>query len=315
MLDWDNLRFFLEVARTQRVSAAARRLKVQHTTVARRMRGLEQALDTLLFEKSRNTGFVLTEQGQRLMAHAEEMESALLNAREQISDIGQALTGHVRIGATEGFGTYVVAPLATDFLRRFPQITLDVLPVPRFVSLSKREADLAITLERPQRGPYVSGKLCDYALKLYGTARYLATHPPIAARGDLDRHTFIGYVDELIFSEHLRYLEDIVPASRSRVILRSTSVIAQYHAALAGHSLAILPCFIAAQDPRLVAVLPEEIAINRSFWMYCHEDLRKLKRIAALWDFMRESVLRNAALLDGTGSSLQGDPVAADQAG
>jgi len=83
------------------------------------------------------------------------------------------------------------------------------------------------------------------------------------------------------------------------VVLRSTSVVAQYHAALQGQSLAILPCFIAAQDPRLKPVLQDEIAITRSFWMYCHEDLRKLKRVTVLWEFIRKSVLKNADLLAG----------------
>lgn len=83
------------------------------------------------------------------------------------------------------------------------------------------------------------------------------------------------------------------------------SVIAQYHATLQGQSLAILPCFIAAQDPRLTPVLPDDIAITRSFWMYCHEDLRRLKRVSALWEFMRRSVMRNAALLQGRGAALQ----------
>jgi DNA-binding transcriptional LysR family regulator len=225
------------------------------------------------------------------------MESVVHTARENLSGIGQALSGHLRIGATEGFGSYVLTPLAADFQRRYPHITLDILPVPRFLSLSKREADLANTIERPQRGPYVCSKLCDYTLRLYGTPGYLANHAPITRREDLADHTFIGYVDELLFSERLRYLEDLLPASK--VVLRSTSVVAQYHAALQGQSLAILPCFIAAQDPRLKPVLEDEIAITRSFWMYCHEDLRKLKRVTALWDFIRKSVLRNADLLAG----------------
>ena len=124
MLDWDSLRYFLEVARTQRVSAAARKLGVEHTTVARRVRALEAELDSLLFEKSRSAGYVLTEDGQRLFVFAEQMESTVHTARENLSGIGQALSGHVRIGATEGFGSYVLTPLAADFQRRYPHITL-----------------------------------------------------------------------------------------------------------------------------------------------------------------------------------------------
>ena len=99
---WDSLRYFLEVAHPAR--QPPRKLGVEHTTVSRRIRALEAELDTLLFEKSRGAGFVLTEDGQRLFVHAEQMESAVHSARENLSGIGQALSGHLRIGATEGFG-------------------------------------------------------------------------------------------------------------------------------------------------------------------------------------------------------------------
>lgn len=303
MLDWDGLRYFLEVARTQRVSAAAQRLGVQHTTVSRRIRTLERELDTLLFDKSKATGFTLTEEGVRFFAYAEQIEGMLITAREAVSGQSQTLSGHLRVGCTEGFGNYVLAPLMTDFQRRYPAITLDIMPVPRFISLSKREADIAISLERPQRGPYLCTKLHDYSLKLYGSKAYLETAAPIRTPADLAQHSFIGYVEELLFSDRLRYLEDIV--ATQRVTFRSTSVIAQYHATLQGRSLAILPCFMAAQDPRLQAVLDEQIVITRSFWMYCHEDLRHSNRVMALWDFLKKSVQLNEPLLRGQEGALR----------
>jgi len=301
-MDWDGIRYFLEVARTQRVSAAARRLGVRHTTVSRRIHLLEQSLDTVLFNKSKASGYTLTEDGQRFFAHAERIESVLLSAQEEVSGQAAALSGHLRVGATEGFGSYVLAPLMVDFERRFPDITLDLMPVPRFISLSKREADIAISLEQPQRGPYLCTLLSEYALRLYGTQDYLERHHPIREAADLRHHRFIGYVEELLFSDHLRYLEDVVPTAR--VGLRSTSVIAQYHAALQGNALAILPCFMAAQDSRLVPILADEIQVTRRFWMYCHEDLRQSRRVMALWDFLKRSVELNRPLLAGVGTTL-----------
>jgi DNA-binding transcriptional LysR family regulator len=177
------------------------------------------------------------------------------------------------------------------------------MPVPRFISLSKREADIVISLERPERGPYLCTKLIDYSLKLYGASVYLDNHPAIRHKADLAEHTFIGYVEELLFSDRLRYLEDIIDVNR--VSFKSTSVIAQYHAALQGQSLAILPCFMASQDPRLVAVLEQDIALTRSFWMYCHEDLRQSRRVMALWDFLKKSVQLNQPLLEGERSVLR----------
>lgn len=303
IMDWDGIRYFLEVARTQRVSGAAKRLGVQHTTVSRRVHLLEQSLNTVLFNKSKASGYTLTEDGQRFFTHAERIESALLNAQEEVSGQAAALSGHLRVGATEGFGSYVLAPLMVDFERRFPDITLDIMPVPRFISLSKREADIAISLEQPQRGPYLCTLLGEYALRLYGTRDYLQRHAPIERREDLLNHRFIGYVEELLFSDHLRYLDDVVPAAH--VGLRSTSVIAQYHAALQGNALAILPCFMAAQDARLLPVLEDDIQVTRRFWMYCHEDLRQSRRVMALWDFIKRSADLNRPLLAGADDRLR----------
>ena len=302
-LNWDDLKFFLEVARTRKASTAAKRLGVDYTTVSRRIGSLENALGTLLFEKSRTTGFVLTAEGQRLLASAESMESTLHMACEQVSGSGVALSGHIRMGCTEGFGSFFITPQLSHFVDTYPAISVDILPLPHFISLSKREADIVIALERPEHGPYVCCKLCDYRLKLYATKAYLDRHPPIQSSPQLSGHRFISYVDDLAFSSELLYLSKLLPNVNAG--LRSTSVIAQYTAALQGRGLVILPCFLAAQDERLVEVLPEEIDITRQFWMYCREDLRKLKRIILLWDYIRQVTDRNAALLMGTSRRLQ----------
>ncbi|SAL24800.1 LysR family transcriptional regulator [Caballeronia telluris] len=301
-LNWDDLRYFLEVARTQRASGAAKRLGVDSTTVARRVRALEDALGTLLFDKSRSGGFVLTAEGQRLLGYVDSIETTVQSATEQIANTGHALSGHVRVGSTEGFGCFFLAPQLARFQDAHPNITIDLLPVPHFVSLSKREADIAVTLERPEQGQYVYTKLCDYRLKLYATPGYLARHAPIASPDDLRTHRFASYIDDLAFSYELLYLERAVPGAQSR--WRSTSVIAQYFAALQGGALAILPCFMAAQDLRLVPVLPGEIEVTRAFYLSCREDLRKLKRITAVWDYLRAAAESNRALLMGENNAM-----------
>ena len=271
-LNWDDLRFFLEVARTQRASGAAKRLGVDYTTVARRVRALEDALGTLLFDKSRSGGFILTAEGQRLLGFVDSIETTVQSATEQIANTGHALSGHVRVGSTEGFGCFFLAPQLARFQDAHPNISIDLLPVPHFVSLSKREADIAVTLERPEQGQYVYTKLCEYRLKLYATAEYLDAHGPIRTSDDLRHHRFASYIDDLAFSYELLYLERAVPGAVSR--WRSTSAIAQYFAALQGRALAILPCFMTSRrstlragaagrdrrDARLLSVLPRRPA-------------------------------------------------------
>lgn len=297
--DWDDLRLFLDVMRAGSASGAARRLGLDHTTVARRIRGLEERLGALLFEKSRRDGFVLTADGQQLVSHAEAMESALQAACEAVSGTGAALSGHVRIGCTEAFGSHVVIPALADFQDQHPHITLDVLAVPHFVSLSRREADIAITLERPARGPYVTMRLCDYRLSLYATPDYLTRHTPITCRADLRAHRFISYVQDLAFSPQLLYLDEVLPGVTSP--LRSTSVLAQHQAVLQGRALGILPGFVAAGDPRLVSVLPDEVSVVRQFWMSYSEDLRRLKRVTAVAAHLAEAVRQREAFLLGVG--------------
>lgn len=301
-LNWDDLRFFLEVARTRTASAAARRLGVDYTTVSRRIRALEQSLGALLFEKSRSTGFALTVEGQRLLGYAETLESTLLAACEQVSGTRQGLSGHLRIASTEAFGCWFVSAQMSGFLERYPHISLDILPVPHFVSLSRREADIAITLERPERGPYVCSKLCDYRLRIYATPGYLASHAPIHTREDLADHPFVTYVDDLAFSSKLLYLNDLLPGATSH--LRSTSVIAQYHATLQGRAMAILPCFLGGPDPRLCEVLPDQVDIIRQFWLSYSEDLRKLKRVTLAAEYLRACADINRPLLMGESSEM-----------
>jgi DNA-binding transcriptional LysR family regulator len=302
-LNWDDLKFFLEVARTRKASNAAKRLGVDYTTVSRRITSLENALGTLLFEKSRTNGFVLTAEGQRLLSYAETIESTLHMACEQVSGSGVALSGHIRMGCTEGFGSFFITPQLSHFVDAYPAICVDILPLPHFISLSKREADIVIALERPEHGPYVCCKLADYKLRLYATQGYLDDHESVRQLSDLNGHPFVSYVDDLAFSSELLYLANLLPGASAN--LRSTSVIAQYVAALQGRSLAILPCFLAAQDPRMIAVLPDQVAITRQFWMYCREDLRKLKRITLLWDYIREVTEMNHDFLMGEPSPLR----------
>lgn len=296
-LNWDDLRFFLEVARAGTASAASRRLNVDYTTVARRIRSLEESLGALLFDKSRSNGFTLTVDGQHLVRHADTMSATIEAALAEVSGTGSALSGHVRIGCTEAFGTYFVTPQMVAFQQRYPNISVDVLPVPHFVNLSRREADIAITLERPARGPYICSKLCDYRLALYATPAYLAQQTPITHRDDLSSHRFVNYVHELAFSSQLLYLDELVPGARSN--LRSTSALAQYHAVLQGHALGVLPCFMANTDSRLTPVLADELRITRQFWLSYSEDLRRLKRVTEVAQHLIHAAHAHAAQLMG----------------
>ncbi len=294
-MNWDNLRYFLELVRAGTLIAAAERLKVDHTTVSRRILALEGEIESQLFER-RASGYQLTEFGKRLLAHVEAIESSTLAIESAISGASERVSGHVRIGATEGFGGTFLAPRLGAFTRRHPDLQIDLLAtMPRVVNLSAHEADISITLERPPRGRYVIIKLTDYTLRLYGSATYLDGHRPIRGRDDLRGHTFIGYIDNLVFSKKLNYLGEVCDAPR--VALRSTSIAAQLHAAAGDEGLAILPPFMAREYPNLKMVLPSEIRIQRSFWMCAHAERRDLARVKVAWNYLKELVAGEQQLL------------------
>ncbi|OUL98459.1 LysR family transcriptional regulator [Variovorax sp. JS1663] len=293
-MDWDNLRFFLELARTGTLVSAARRLAVDHTTVARRIQGLEKEVGTALFAREAG-GHRLTEAGRRLQPQVEAMENAFLAVESAAPAAREGLSGLVRIGATEGFGTMMLAPQLALFAQRHPKLVIDLLAMPRLVHLSRREADIVISLERPARGPVVVSKLTDYVLRLYASADYLDAHPPIASREALRGHTFISYVDDLLFSKELQYLDELYRPDA--FALRSTSILAQHQATAAGAGIAVLPAFLAERDPCLRRVLPGEANFTRTFWMSMPAESKHLGRMQAVWGFLRETVEAQRAVL------------------
>lgn len=284
MYDWNDLRHFLELSRTGKLSVAAVRLGVDHTTVARRVAALEAALGARLFDRSPK-GYRLTEPGQRLVPLAEAMESQSLTLAREVAGMDAAATGTVRLATPEAFGSQFLAWHLPGLRARHPGIELELIAETRPLSLTKREADIAIMLARPTSGRLVAWKLGEYHLGLYAAPDYLATKPAINRRDDLGTHDFIWYVDDLLQFEELRGL-----LSRQfkdpHVVFRSTSIAAQAHACMRGMGLALLHCFHANHLPGLVRVLPGSVYVTRGLWLVVHEDLRHVARIDAVCGFL-----------------------------
>ena len=295
-MEWDNLRFFLELSRAGKLTVAARRLGVDHTTVARRVQALEKSMDTQLFLRAA-AGYSLTEAGRNLVPQAEAMESAFAAIEKARQGQKDHLSGQVRIGVPEGYGTLMLAPQLAELTRRYPNLGIDLLAAPRMLQLSRREADIVITLERPERGPFIISKLTDYVLRLYASLEYLQQHPPIGGREDLREHGFVSYIDDLLFSKELLFLDEI--GKPGHVALRSTSILAQQQATAAGAGIAMLPSFAADADPRLQRVLGDTVCFTRTFWMLMPIELKDIARMKTTWDFLREKAQTSQALLMG----------------
>ena len=285
--DWDDLRFFLAVARAGRLTVAARRLGADHATVSRRISALESALKAKLFER-RPQGYALTGHGERLLAKAESMETQALAVSSEIGGADLALSGIVRIGTPDGFGTLFLAPRIPALASLYPDLEIQLIAMPRLLSLSKREADVAVSVAPPKEGKIVARKLTDYRLGLFATVAYLDRHPPIAGPEDLHAHDIVGYIDDLILTPELDYLDEVSKGLRPR--LQSSNLVAQMRATIAGAGICVLPAFAAVQEPSLVPVLPERVSILRSFHLIVHADLRDVARIRATMDFLVREV-------------------------
>lgn len=285
-MNWDDVRMFLAVARTGQILAASRRLGVNHATLSRRVTALEEELKTRLLIR-RTNGCELTAEGEVFLRAAERMETEMLAAQSQVGRIDSALAGTVRIGAPDGFGVSFLAPRLGQLTARYPELKIQLVPVPRSFSLSQREADIAITIERPEQGRLVSSRLTDYTLGLYASRDYLKRHPLPETVEALKDHRRIGYVEDLIYSPSLNYTGEIMRNWDAGFEI--SSAIGQTEAVLSGAGIGILHNYIARPHPALVRVLPE-ISISRAYWTIYHESARDLARVRMVADFLHELV-------------------------
>lgn len=299
-MNWDDLRIFLALARAPTLAAAASRVAIDPTTVGRRLKRLETSLDATLFEPGPG-GQVLTNHGQRLLVYAEAAEQAATSARGAIAGERGLLAGIVRVSIAEGLGTWLVARHLREFHEANPNIRIELVATNGFLNPSKREADLAIMLARPARGPLVARKLTDYRLKLYASSEYTKRMGVPAHPEDLMRHTLVGYIPDFIYAEELRYLDEI--ASDLEPSLMSSSINVQHGLIRSASGIGMLPCFIGDQDARLIRILDPQVSITRSFWVVVHKDVRRLARVGAFIEWIDTLMRRQANLTLGEATS------------
>lgn len=283
--DWNDLQHFLAAARAGTLSGAARRLGVDHATISRRLAALEQALGAKLFERNPR-GYNLTQTGERLLASAEAIEAEALRAERQVAGEGQRVSGTVRISTLEAFGNFFLAPLLPRLAQENPKLHLELVSIQQIVALSRREADIVITLKKPDGDRFVAETLTDYTLFVYGARDYLKRAGAPRTRADLADHPFAGYIEELIFTRGLDYLDEVVPGLRPR--LECSSLHAQMEAAASGFGLAVLPAFVADRNPNLVRVLPRQVSLTRTYWIVAHAEVADVARVRIVRRFIGE---------------------------
>lgn len=285
-MNWDDLRYFLAVAREGQMLGAATRLGVSQARLSRHVAALEKVVGARLFDRT-TRGSILTEDGAKLFATAQRIEAEVVSGSAQMRDREEDLAGIIRIGAPDGFGSAFLAPRLGRFRAAYPNLRVQLVPVPRSFSLSEREADVAIMVGRPDKGRLRVRKLIDYSLGLYATEEYLVRSGRPTELDDLKSHTLIGYVDDLIYTPDLNYAQEFSHDWRSDIEV--STAIGQFEAVRAGTGIGICHDFMAAKEVGLVRLFPQ-VSVTRSYWIVWHENLRVARRVQATVELLDQIV-------------------------
>jgi len=282
-MEWDDLKHFLAVARSGSLTEAARSLKTSAATVGRHIESLEVRLGARLFEH-RSTGYVLTEAGRSIFTRAEQVEAAVLAVERRAASSDQGLAGKVRLATTEDMASMVIVPNLGPFLARYPTISVELLSGVPTVSLTRRDADIALRSVRPDTGDLLIRRIGGVDLAVYASRAY------VDARGLIPGNLDFGNVETITWIEEMSGLRGgpwlAAHAGKSRVALHVNSTRLLYAACAAGLGLAVLPCFGADQDPALVCVVPPEEVQTFDLWLIVHADLATTPRIRAVLEFL-----------------------------
>lgn len=293
-LDWSDLQHFLAVQRTGSLAGAARMLKVDATTVGRRVAALEKAIGARLLER----GGTPTEAGRRIVASVEAMDAASHEALRKVAAAGSTVTGVVRVAATEAMAANHLLPHAARFQTRHPDLELELVTGNPSVSLSRRDADLAVRLLRPSQPGLFAKKAGAIAIAPYAAKRYLQRHG--APADDWSRHRVIAYTAEAHAWPEAQWLAK--HAAAARTALRVNSVLCVAAAVRAGLGIGLLPCGIGDRESGVERVAPPSRGLEREIWLVVHQDLRNTPRVRAAWDFLLELLELEGPSMRGAGS-------------
>lgn len=278
-MDWDDMRTFLAIARARTLSGAARALGVRQSTMSRRFEALERRAGARLLQKMPQ-GYALTPLGEAVLANAERMEAEAMAVERTVQGRDVALSGVVRVTTVEVLASHLLPPAVAAVQQRHPGISVDVLPETRSLSLSRREADLAIRMARFEGNELVCRRVGRLAHGLYASRAYLAAH---GAPGEQpEGQAIVTLLEDQAHFAEARWLEQCVP--QARVALRTNSRDVQLAAARAGLGVICLSRYMADRQPDLVRIEEAGPGPVREIWLGVHEDLRHMPRMRAMID-------------------------------
>lgn len=291
--DWNELKLVLAVMRAGSLTRAAATLHVDHSTVYRRLRALEQRLGAKLFDRTPGGAYRATAAGERVAAAAERIEAETQALDRDIAGRDKRLTGRLRVTSSETLAYRLLTPEIAHFRAAHPGILVELAVDNRVLSLSRREADVALRPMRPREGDLWGRKLADVAWAVYA-----ADARGDAAPGDVfGGHPAIGWAEDARGIRAADWVSEQVPPER--VVYRSSSLINQLVAAKAGLGAALMPCYLGDPEPGLRRVGDRVDAVRSELWIVTHVDLRTTARVRAFLDLVGDGLSAKRAIIEG----------------
>ncbi|MGB1237296.1 MAG: LysR family transcriptional regulator [Pseudomonadales bacterium] len=291
-MNWDDLKYYLAVARARGLSEAARSLGVSPSTVSRRIQELELAIGSELFYR-RQDGYVLSEAGLNLLPAAEQAESSLLWLERGAATAHSEAAGVVRIAAPELLGQYLIIPKLVSLLDRYPKIQLEVVTDVRPDNLSKREADIVIRLNRPLQGDYTVQRIGSLKQGLYSSVAYLQGIP-LSEREDIANYRLIGWDSKLAYLPLAQLFKQFTNAPQPSI--KTGSFNAQLMAVKSGLGIAALPKFTASLFD-LNPVFVQQCSLDSTIWLVRQTDSRQLKRVDLVANYIKQIIEESQSIL------------------
>lgn len=295
-LAWDDFRLVKAIADAKGLPGAAAQLRVNHSTVFRRLGQVEEAIGATLFERHRG-GYALTPAGEQMVALAERLEDDITAFARQVAGRDIAPTGELRVTTNDTLLVDLLTPLFAGFRRRCPEIRLDVVLSNQALNLSKRDADVAIRATDNPPETLVGRRVASIAWALYGRAEDFAPGESVDAAALLER-PWVSLGPNLGAMKTVQYARAHVPPER--IVYQVNTVLGLAEAVEAGIGIGHLPCFIADKRPALVRLAPPDPNFAADLWLLTHPDLRHSARVRVFLDFLAAEIAKLRPMIEGT---------------
>ena len=291
----NDLLVLLAVSRTAKFTTAAHNLGLTHSTVSRRIAALEKSLGGRVLARS-DDGWELTDLGERAVAVAEQMETAVAEL-ESPGRGPETVSGVVRMTATDGFSAYVASPAVAKLRRRHPGLSVEIVTVTRQALQQRSGLDIEVVVGEPRVHRAEAVELGDYELGLYASRDYLAANGTPASVEEVSDHRLVYFVDSMLQVDDLDAPRRLFPEMKDA--LTSTNVFVHVEATRAGAGIGFLPCFMADRHPDLVRLFPDSVAERLPYWMVLRPDSMRRPAIAAVVQGLKDEMLAHQDALEG----------------